>query len=75
MPSRVERVPVPSCPDCGERMERGYRLDHGHNRNYPEKWVEGEPMPSFWHGVKKAPTREIVVFRCKRCGLLRDYAV
>jgi hypothetical protein len=56
-------------------MERGYRLDRGHNRHYAGAWAQGAPEASFWRGVKKAPMREITAFRCKRCGLLRDYAV
>lgn len=67
----------PTCPMCKESMEKGFVLDRGHaNRPQPASWVEGEPEPSFWQGLKlkQRAVRPIVSFRCARCGLLQNYA-
>lgn len=62
---------------CGHSMERGFVLDSVHGGgNIVERWAEGDPVPSFWAGLKLKGRRVIPVttYRCKGCGLLEAYA-
>jgi hypothetical protein len=65
------------CPRCRGNMERGFVLDRGHY-SYPDlqKWVDGPPEKSFWHGVKLSGKEAYVVhsWRCEKCGYLESYA-
>jgi DNA-directed RNA polymerase subunit RPC12/RpoP len=66
----------PKCAQCSRAMERGFILDNDHSHTKPAAWVEGEPVPSFWFGVKTrgARQRKIVAYRCPACGLLQQFA-
>ncbi len=68
---------APLCPACKSIMEVGFTLDHGHfDSPKVARWAEGEPKPSFWHGLalKGKERLAIVTYRCPRCGLLQSYA-
>ena len=66
-----------SCPRCGGTMETGYIVDEGYrsSRSVP-KWSPGEPVKSFWTGLKvrKSDQRQVTTYRCRRCGYLENYA-
>lgn len=58
-------------------MSVGFVVDFtagGHRQ--VEKWIAGEPKPSFWHGVDVSTERqvEVVTYRCDTCGYLESYA-
>ena len=58
-------------------MSEGFVLDHGHaNAGSQQKWVEGEPVRSFWTGLKTKDRDKFHVrtYRCERCGYLESYA-
>lgn len=58
-------------------MSDGFVLDRGdHNSRNLQKWVEGEPLKSFWLGLrtKGRETYEVTTYRCDRCGYLESYA-
>ena len=65
------------CPRCRGKMSEGFVLDRGEsNSRNVQKWVEGEPVKSFWLGLK-AEGREkfaVTTYRCDRCGYLESYA-
>jgi hypothetical protein len=65
------------CPKCGGRMAEGFVIDKGHyNATGLQKWVEGEPVKSFWHGyhTEDRDKYEVSTYRCERCGYLESYA-
>lgn len=68
---------VPACPRCQGQMQRGFVPDKGHGDGLkvPE-WLEGQPEPSFWRGLKTKGRERFAVqtFRCTRCGFLESYA-
>jgi hypothetical protein len=57
-------------------MERGFVVDEGYGTVTVGDWVAGEPVKSFWAGLKlKGRTRlSIATWRCRRCGFLESYA-
>jgi len=66
-----------SCPKCQSSMQEGYVLDHTHGgARLVSSWVEGEPKPSFWLGLKfdGATPLSLESWRCKRCGFIEQYA-
>jgi predicted nucleic-acid-binding Zn-ribbon protein len=66
------------CSKCGNSMEAGFIVDHGHaNSPQVETWVEGEPRKSFWSGLKISDRLQLPVttYRCQTCGYLEAYAV
>jgi hypothetical protein len=66
------------CPRCRGNMSEGFVLDRGdHNALNLQKWVEGEPVKSFWLGLqtKDREKFEVITYRCDRCGYLESYAV
>ena len=67
---------APKCPKCGPAMEEGFVLDERHHGVSQSAWVEGEPVPSFWRGLKLSGQRRLKVatFRCSKCGYLESYA-
>ena len=65
------------CLRCHGPMEPGFVLDRGHHSTIrTQDWIEGEPEPSFWHGLKTKGKEKHTVrtFRCERCGYLESYA-
>jgi predicted RNA-binding Zn-ribbon protein involved in translation (DUF1610 family) len=71
--------PEPKCPTCQEAMQQGFVVDF----SFPDRstrvanWVEGPPQKRFWSGLdlEDKKQREVVAFRCPRCGLLQNYAL
>lgn len=71
-------TPQQLCSKCGNSMEAGFIVDHGHlNSTQVETWVEGEPRKSFWAGIKISDRQQLPVttYRCQTCGYLEAYAV
>ena len=65
------------CPRCRGSMSEGFVLDLGdHNSRNQQKWVEGEPVRSFWLGIqtKERDKYTVTTYRCDRCGYLESYA-
>ncbi len=66
-----------ACAKCGNRMEEGFTIDSG-DYSVPSiaAWHGGKPQKSVWLGLKtdKAAKREIVSWRCTKCGFLENYA-
>ena len=59
-------------------MEEGFIIDRGdYNVGMVNTWVEGEPVKSFWSGVKVKDKQQFHVktYRCAECGYLESYAV
>jgi hypothetical protein len=59
-------------------MEPGFVVDKGHySMPNEQEWLEGEPVKSFWLGLKtKGRERHPVrTYRCERCGYLESYAI
>ena len=66
-----------SCAKCGGGMRRGFVLDNTDQAAFKQAcWVAGEPVKSFWTGLKvpKDAMIPIVTLRCDRCGFLESYA-
>jgi hypothetical protein len=58
-------------------MEEGFVLDRIQSASSKQQtWVEGEPEPSFWTGLKVKGRRRfgVTAFRCPNCGVLVQYA-
>ena len=58
-------------------MSEGFVLDHGDaNATMQQKWIEGEPVKSFWLGLKTKgrDAYEVRTYRCDKCGYLESYA-
>lgn len=65
----------PKCARCKEPMEEGYVLDQGQwSVARVAQWVKGAPKRGGWKGLKLGSTREIMSYRCPKCGLLEQYA-
>jgi ribosomal protein L37E len=66
-----------SCPRCGGSMEQGYMVDVSYGHTAVPKWVEGEPVSSFWSSglkLRGKEQRDVSTYRCQRCGYLESYA-
>jgi len=65
-----------TCPKCKGSMEEGYVVDNTHNGFRQSRWMPGEPVASFWLGLKidKSKLIPVTTFRCKGCGYLDSYA-
>jgi hypothetical protein len=79
-------TPELKCPTCHDAMQRGFVVDFTFGGALAANWVEGLPKKTtFWSGIwggawggvdlKGRGQREIVAFRCPRCGLLQNYAL
>ncbi len=57
-------------------MADGFVLDRTYGAYTQANWVDGEPVPSFWTGVKLKGKEQIPVktLRCESCGFLESYA-
>jgi len=65
------------CLKCNSTMSNGFIVDYmAGGKRQVEKWLAGEPKPSFWHGVdiKNQSQIEVVTYRCDECGYLESYA-
>ena len=65
------------CPRCRGNMSEGFIIDRGdYNAQNLQKWVEGEPVRSFWTGLqtKDRDKFEVSTWRCDKCGYLESYA-
>lgn len=65
------------CPRCRGNMSEGFVVDRGHGNGLSQqKWVEGEPVKSFWFGLntKDRDKFQVQTYRCDRCGYLESYA-
>ena len=67
---------APRCARCGETMEAGYFIDHGHGATYPQAWVAGVAQWSRWLGMRipREEKKPVTTYRCPQCGLLESYA-
>ena len=69
--------PVINCPKCQGLMEEGFILDRGdYDIKRVNTWVEGEPVKSFWSGIKVKDKQQyqLKTFRCANCDYLESYA-
>jgi hypothetical protein len=79
MTSQIEQ----KCPDCGGEMEEGFLFERADMALIVSRWMKGVPndygTPFFGHGIKLPPPeaecRSIQSFRCRLCGLLKQYAL
>ncbi|WP_251567046.1 PF20097 family protein [Erythrobacter sp. 3-20A1M] len=65
-----------ACGKCGGRMERGFAAENSQGSFYPVKWHPGAPDKS-WIGtykVDKKQLRDVMAYRCERCGKIEFYA-
>ena len=64
------------CPKCSGRMENGFVIDYTHGATLQSQWAEGEPVRSFWTGLKLKgkEKHKISTYRCTKCGYLESYA-
>lgn len=65
------------CPKCGRSLSRGFVLDLRRSATgNVSQWVEGEPVKSFWFGIKLRGRRQLPIeaHRCDGCGFLELYA-
>ena len=67
----------PTCQRCGGERQEGFIPDFGYASMRAASGVEGQPIPSFWHGVcvTGAPQFPIVALRYKQCGALEFFAL
>ena len=65
------------CPKCDGQMEEGYLLDHTHGGRMQARWIQGQPVRSFWTGLRIADVdrRLVRTYRCTKCGFLESYAL
>jgi hypothetical protein len=74
---RLSTSTAPSCPKCGNPMDRGFIPDEYRDRNEVTVWVLGQPERSLETGrVVLTGTRmwHVVTYRCTACGYLESYA-
>ena len=69
-------MPAPECLRCNVALEPGFVIDEGYGSRKVTAWVEGEPEPSLWSGIKTGGRRRIDIetWRCPSCGVLESYA-
>ena len=76
---------TPQCPDCHAEMESGFIPDFAYSQSthavYQTLWHPGTAEDRHFLGLRtgavkidKTEAIKIVSFRCRKCGLLRDYA-
>jgi hypothetical protein len=58
-----------TCIRCDVPTERGYVPEHSDgNYLHLASWVRGEPVRSFWSGLKREPGTPLIAYRCPECG-------
>lgn len=64
------------CPKCRSRMEDGFIVDSTHGGSTQSQWAAGQPVKSFWTGLKLRGQRmlKVATYRCTSCGYLESYA-
>lgn len=68
--------PMTNCAKCGGATERGFIVDYTHGGMTQSSWVLGEPVKSWWMGLKlPSPRYPIVTTRCTMCGFLESFAL
>ena len=57
-------------------MAAGFVPDVTGGPTVQSEWIEGEPRPAFFGGLKMSGTvgYPIVTYRCTRCGYLESFA-
>jgi len=57
-------------------MDAGFVVDKAHGRILQQEWVNGQPEPSFWTGLKIRDKQRFTIktFRCTHCGCLESFA-
>jgi hypothetical protein len=66
-----------TCGACGGGSEEGFLLDRRQALEaVSQQWIEGEPVRSFFAGVKWRGRRRarVVALRCRKCGRLELWA-
>jgi hypothetical protein len=65
------------CIRCHTQMELGYVANLNQRGYSQQKWQPGEPMKSFWTGLKIEADQLVPVktLRCPKCGYLESYAL
>lgn len=66
-----------ACVKCQGTMTRGFILQQTPGAHSAvAQWVEGEPVKSFWTGLKLRGRTKLTIetWRCGRCGFLESYA-
>ena len=55
----------------------GFILDAAGGVQTQSTWVEGEPIKSFWSGVKLKNQHQypVTTYRCELCGFLESYSI
>jgi predicted RNA-binding Zn-ribbon protein involved in translation (DUF1610 family) len=74
---RLESLTVPTCPKCGNAMQRGFIPDEYRDRNEISVWVPGVPERSPSNGAIELADSQmwrIATYRCRNCGYLESYA-
>jgi len=66
-----------TCPKCSGRMEAGFVLDQTHGGYAQPTWLAGQPIRSFWTGLKIGRQKRlpITTHRCASCGYLESFAM
>jgi len=58
-----------TCLRCAVPAERGYLPDLGHYNSIAlTQWVRGEPVRSFWTGLRRRSGIVVLAYRCPKCG-------
>ena len=57
-------------------MSEGFVIDRTHGAIAQQKWIEGEPVKSFWLGLDTEGREafRVTTYRCDKCGFLESYA-
>ena len=65
-----------ACPKCSGPMQEGFTLDQSDVVSLQSAWVEGQPLRSFWTGLKisESAKHPVMTYRCAACGYLESYA-
>ena len=66
------------CVKCDGRMTEGHLLDahYGEGAAGQTRWQPGAILRRWWGGIKvdKEAARDVMSYRCERCGYLESYA-
>lgn len=67
---------MPECLRCKTPMEKGFVADGNRSGDAQQRWDAGEPVSTFWSGLKVDRKHElpVITLRCPKCGMLESYA-